>query len=192
MMRVHGSLVRLLAVLLAVSLSALTALAQQTTKTPLPTPGIEPTLPPSTEEVSGASQLRVDVDPQLGLELFAVSRGPDYFAANVVGGGDIAASIGGDCLDGYTSVDAALAMVWVGDSGPVDIEFLTNTPDQTAAIWLWELSNGQWWCTTTYSNRSTLGFTNLAQGVHFIWIVTETLGQVNGKLKVTQGPEPES
>src|SRR4051812_43873801 len=114
-----------------VSLSAVQA--QDPTKPPRGQGGAQPIATPEGEDNSGTSALRIDLDPTVGMNLFAISRGPDYFRDTLTGGGDNFVDLGGDCAAGYTKAEPALGLAWIEDSGPVDIQFVPSSRGQQTA-----------------------------------------------------------
>jgi hypothetical protein len=179
--------------LLLLLLLPLAAYAQQPTKPPLgpqPTPTLEPipTLAPVATLESAVDtsplQLRADVRPMLGMELFSGETAPDHFDAHTIAGGDKLVDVGGDCVAGYTSTASALGLVWVADSGPVEFAFTPEDASDTGAILIWDMLSEQWWCNVDFFNDPTFTFDNMGAGIFFVWLLTPNPELVAGELQV--------
>jgi hypothetical protein len=182
---------RLIALLFVVGIFIVTlsaVQAQDPTKAPRGGGQVTP-VPTLEDDGSGTSQLRIDYDPMLGMNLFALSRAPDYFRGTMTASGDNFVDLGGDCAAGFTSPESALGLAWIEDSGPVDIQFVPSRRGQQTALILWEVIDEQWWCTFDFAEINSLQFDNLAQGIDFVWVLTEDGSPVSGELSVISPPQ---
>ena len=136
-----------------------------------------------TEEGS-VSQLNIGFEPTLGIQLMTSGNAPVYFSKSAFGGGSIFVDAGGNCVTGYTTTVPVLGMVWVADSGPVDIRFAAAEDDAKVAGYFYELSSSQWYCNSVYAPNNAVQMNNLAKGVYFVWFLTEEPGAVSGELSV--------
>lgn len=188
-----------LCVLVAALLSVSAVSIAQSNPSPTPTvagqsapPGLSG-LPGSSvrgELAGSAADLRIDVNPLLGINVAAPTYSPSFYESNVVAGGDTAIDAAGSCLGGYTTPQATLGLVWVEDLGAVDIQFVpTKQRGKPVSLMLWDLMNAQWWCTPTAAENNMLSFSNMSKGVYFIWVVTQDANPVTGIISVV-GPPP--
>ena len=148
-----------------------------------------PIIQPNEQGGSGTS-LRIDVNPLLGLNVLAPSHTPAFYDSPVTASGDITVNVGRDCPSAYTTDVATVGLAWVADSGPVDIQFVpTKERGHSIGLLMWDLGAQRWWCTDTLAETNTLHFTNMSQGMYFMWVVTQDKEQVEGDVSVT-GPPP--
>jgi len=135
------------------------------------------------------SQLRIDVNPLLGLNVLAPSHTPSFYDNLVTAEGDIAVNVGSPCPRGYTTEIATVGLAWVGDSGPVDIQFVpTAERGHSVGLLMWDLGAERWWCTDSLAETNMLHFTNMSSGLYFMWVVTQDQERVEGDISITSPP----
>lgn len=130
------------------------------------------------------SQLSLAYEPTFGVKLMIADSEAKFFSASGYGGGSIFVNAGGQCISGYTSVVSSLGMVWVADSGPVDISFESTQPDTTAGIYVYDLMNNQFYCSDQFASTGKVHFTNIAKGPYFIWFLSEQPNAITGNILV--------
>jgi hypothetical protein len=139
---------------------------------------------------SSESQLRIDENPLLGLNVLAPSHAPSYYDSPVTTNGEVVANVGNPCPSGYTTSLATVGFAWVGDSGPVDIQFVpTQERGHSIGLLMWDPGAKRWWCTDSLAETNTLHFTNMSQGMYFMWVLTQDKTPVEGDISVV-GPPP--
>jgi hypothetical protein len=134
--------------------------------------------------------LRPDVDPMLGVELFTSDQGPKYFSGATQAGGSTFIQLGNGCAEGYTTATSALGMVWVSESGPINIGFVPDDPNVEVALVLWEVGPSRWWCNFEYSLDNELAFDNVGQGAYFVWVLTHDTTTIPGTIYVEGNGQP--
>ena len=191
---------RLIAALFTLVLLLPAAAYAQDGRPTKPPPGVPtlapPVVPIQTEEAelaatleSSPAQLRADLRPQLGMELFSAAFAPDFFDGQTVAGGDKYIDVGGDCIPGYTAVPASLGMVWVADSGPVTFTFTPEDATEATAFLIWEMQAEQWWCNVDFFDTPTYNFNNMGVGIYFIWLLTPQPTLTSGALDISISPQ---
>jgi hypothetical protein len=168
-----------------------TAGAQQSppTKTPIAPQATEEIAPPATQEAAppaaqGALQLTIDLEPIGGMRLVSTSTLALGVEENAAAGGDRFVALGGDCASGYAAQMASLGIASVIDTGPVQIGFEAFQPNTNVTLIMWDFSAQEWWCNFGYAADHFLEFENLAQGIYFVWVLTETPTLSSGRVYV--------
>ena len=162
--------------------------AAQAQQKPSPIAQGLPSVQQNNPEESG-TQLRIDVNPLLGLNVLAPSHAASYYDNLVRVKGDIAVNVGSPCPKGYTAEIATVGLVWMGDSGPVDIQFVpTAERGHSIGLLMWDLGAQRWRCTDSLSEMNMLHFANMSQGLYFMWVVTQDQEQVEGDMSITSPP----
>ncbi len=141
------------------------------------------------DQGTSGSQLRIDVNPLLSLNVLAPSHTPSYYDAPVTASGEIAVNVGNPCPSGYTTEVATVGLAWIADSGAVDIQFVpTQQRGHSIGLLMWDLGAQRWWCTDSLSETNTLHFDTMSQGIYFMWVVTQDKEQVVGDISVNSPP----
>ncbi len=122
--------------------------------------------------------------PLLGLQLMEPSDAPNFYQGLTLGGGDLLISLGGNCAAGYSNALANVGIVWLGDSGPLEIGFTATDPAIPTATILWDVTQKQWWCNNDFKQGNYLQFQNVPQGIYYIWTLTQISQAVQGDVFV--------
>ncbi|HVU12462.1 MAG TPA: hypothetical protein VHD90_14360 [Phototrophicaceae bacterium] len=157
---------------------------------PVPAATVSPAVtesPAATPEAAGSGTQLVLRRPLLGLQLMQPGDAPNYFQGSTLGGGDLLINLGGDCAVGYSNALANVGVVWLGDSGAVEIGFNATKPAIPTAIIMWDVMQKQWWCDHTFKQGNYLQFDNMPQGIYYIWTLTQISQAVEGDVFVRAG-----